>query len=484
MLRRVPHPLALALALSLALAACGDDGAASTTSATATTAVTAATDTTAATATDGGESTGATTGDPAAVTWHQDIRPIVAGSCWACHNDQAGVAFALTDYAVAKNWASAMLAKIDGTEAPSFFMPPWGARETATCAPVRPWRGDPRLSAAERDLFAAWVDLGAPEGDPAAPAPLPPWEPEVLQGDLVTTHPIAGYALSAGDKSDHYACFSLDPGLAQPRWITGLQVLPDNDAIVHHVVLFGDPTGASAALAEGTGSYPCFGGSGVPDSDVLYAWAPGGNPLELPDNSGMPVAPGQRIVMQVHYHPTGKDEVDKTALALRWTDVQPQRTALMAVLGGVSPSQANASEWDDPPFLVPAGAQGHVETWREVIDLPLGVDVRIWSIFPHMHLAGTNIEVQLGHQGQDACLAAIPRWDFNWQRTYVYDAAYADMPRVYGGDTLTIRCTYDNSTQNPLLARALEQEGKAPSDLNVGEDTFDEMCTAIIGILY
>jgi len=473
---------ALALPLTLLLA-CGDDGKAST-GATATEGGSTAGSTAAATGSTGSTDTSTTGGAPA-VTWYQDIQPIVAGHCWACHSPEGGIAFDLTGYEAAAAWSAQMLAKIEGTDAPSFFMPPWGARETATCAPKLAWKDDVRLNQDEHDLVAAWVADGAPAGDPATAAPLPPWMPEELAGGTVTQHAIAGYTIPAGDTSDHYACFSIDPALTGDRWITGLQVLPDNDAVVHHVVLFSDPSGAGADKAAMNGSYPCFGGAGVPDSDVLYAWAPGGNPLELPAESGIPVEAGQKIIMQIHYHPTGKEEKDASVLALRWTDQQPAHLAAMAVLGGVSITQANASQWQDPPFMIPAGAKGHREDWTEELDIPLGLDIRIWSIFPHMHLVGTSIESTLTHQGAESCLAAIPRWDFNWQRTYVYDVPFEQLPRAYGGDTLAIRCTYDNSMDNPLLARALEGEGKgAPADVVVGENTFDEMCTVIVGFLY
>lgn len=56
---------------------------------------------------------------------------------------------------------------------------------------------------------------------------------------------------------DSYSCISIDPGFDQPVWITGAQVLVDNTAVVHHVIMMLDETGASAELAGPDGSYPC-----------------------------------------------------------------------------------------------------------------------------------------------------------------------------------------------------------------------------------
>lgn len=474
---RPASPLTVALALVLA-PACGDDkGASSDTAATESTAATQAS------AGSTGEGTG-TTGAGADVTWYQDVRPIIASHCWTCHSQEGALSFSLEEYSAAQAWSPLMVEKIEGSEATPYYMPPFFARESASCTPALPWRDDPRLDAAEIETIRAWVDGGAAEGDPATAAEIPPWGPEVLSGDTVTKITSAGYSLAASVKEDQYRCFSLDPALAAKSWITGLQVDPGDPSVVHHVVLFSDPTGASAAKAAGEGSYSCFGGAGVPDSSVLYAWAPGGNPLEIPDGAGIPVEPGQRVVMQVHYHPTGEAATDKTGLSVRWSSQKPAREALMAIIGGVVAGQTNSSEWEDPPFLIPAGAKDHVETWRETLSVPFG-DIRIWSIFPHMHLVGTSIEVTLEHQGAEACIAPLPKWDFDWQRTYVYDGTFNELPRVYDGDVMKVRCTYNNSLDNPVLAQALAVEGiDAPSDVGVGEDTLDEMCVAIVGIMY
>ncbi len=468
-----PLPLPLLLAAGLVGTSCGDDGPAATATESATT------------ATESSSGAGETTTAGAAdVTWYQHVQPIIAEHCWACHSAEGALSFSLESYETAKSFSALMLEKIEGSDGAPYFMPPFLARETESCTPTAPWRDDPRLSDEEIAIVRDWTEAGAPEGDPTDAAELPPWMPETLEGEIVTTLESEGFTIGADVKDDQYRCFSLDPKLDKTSWITGLQVKPGDPAVVHHVVLFSDPDGASAAKAGDDGSYPCFGGADVPNSSVLYAWAPGGNPLELPDGAGIPVEPGQNVVMQVHYHPSGAATTDATALSVRWSETQPQRQAIMAIIGGVSPGQANSPSWADPPFKVPAGAADHVETWEETIALPPG-DVRIWSIFPHMHLVGTSIEVTIEHAGAVSCLAPLPRWDFDWQRTYIYDAPFAELPRVHDGDIIRIRCTYDNSTGNAALVKALAAEGIAePQDMTVGEDTLDEMCVGIIGVMY
>jgi hypothetical protein len=75
------------------------------------------------------------------------------------------------------------------------------------------------------------------------------------------------------------------------------------------------------------------------------------------------------------------------------------------------------------------------------------------------------------------CLLAIPRWDFDWQRFYFYDAPIGDLPIAGPGDVVQIKCTYDNTMDNAKLAASLSDRGLTqPQDVKLGETTLDEMC--------
>jgi hypothetical protein len=83
------------------------------------------------------------------------------------------------------------------------------------------------------------------------------------------------------------------------------------------------------------------------------------------------------------------------------------------------------------------------------------------------------------------CLLHTPKWDFNWQRVYQYNAPFDQLPLVRGGDKLRLRCKYNNSSSNPFVMEALESQGlQAPIDVRLGEQTLDEMCLAVVQILY
>jgi hypothetical protein len=103
-----------------------------------------------------------------------------------------------------------------------------------------------------------------------------------------------------------------------------------------------------------------------------------------------------------------------------------------------------------------------------------------------MHYVGRGMRITLEHESGDSeCLIETPAWDFNWQRGYAYDATYDQLPTMLGGDTLRMRCDYDNSMDNRFVVQALDDQGLSePVDVPLGEDTLNEMCLGAFGITY
>ena len=179
-------------------------------------------------------------------------------------------------------------------------------------------------------MLAEWVDAGAPEGDPddALPIPEPP-SVDLADPDGVFTPP---GAFEVDGDEDLFWCASIDPAIGEDAWLTGLQLRPGNRKVVHHVLFFTDPTGASATLANGDGYYECFGGAGIEDARLIGGYIPGAMPMVPPADTGIPLAEGSRIVMSFHYHPTGAGaELDQSSLALEWTTQRPRYEARLRV---------------------------------------------------------------------------------------------------------------------------------------------------------
>ena len=424
------------------------------------------------------------------VTWHGEIAPLVARHCTGCHSEGGIAPFSLEEYDSARLLAPLMVQKVRAGE-----MPPWDAVATADCEPRLGWRDDPRPSAEDIELLARWDELGAPEGDPASAAPLP--EPPDLELADATHRvtPEVGYATS-GD-TDEFICFVLDPGIDRASWVTGVHFVPSDLAVAHHAVVnVVPPEGRDALLAQAgeDGVFDCFGGVNAPGSYFLGVWVPGALPFEAPEGVGVPVAADSLLVMQMHYHPGGESHPpERTEVQLRVTDRRPPRQLLFTAIGNAPAApilQPGPGDDGQVQFRVPAGSADHTE--EMVFPIALDTDQRfpLLSVFPHMHYVGVDLEVNieratpLAGEPSEECLVKIPTWDFEWQRTYLYDAAIDELPTVGDGDTLTIRCRYDNTLANPYVERALAEQGlPAPIDVFLGEQTLDEMCLAAFGII-
>jgi hypothetical protein len=140
------------------------------------------------------------------LTWSQEISRIVYRRCAGCHREGGPAPMALLSYSQVRPWAKAVKDEVLERR-----MPPWGAVKGFGDFPER--RG---LSQEEILRVAAWVEGGAPEGDPAylpvcagggEPKPAIAAGPHVARqrdaaGSLAAagTASIGGRRLGAGDR--------------------------------------------------------------------------------------------------------------------------------------------------------------------------------------------------------------------------------------------------------------------------------------------
>lgn len=428
------------------------------------------------------------------VTWHQHMAPLMAEKCSGCHTAGGIGPMALDSFVDAKKWAAQSAAAVAKDQ-----MPPWGAHDTDECSPPLPWKDDLRLSAAEKAMFQRWVQQGTPEGDPERARPLPP-APELGLPNPTRELVLPGQTELSGT-SDRFLCFVLDPELTEEVWLDGVQVTAGNAEVVHHVLVYADPTAASVELLTDGDSYDCFGGPGIPSPRLVGAWAPGALPSVTPDKVALPLEAGSRLVVQVHYHPTGKGvDIDEgTRVALRWSSERPEYVGSISLIGnfgvqnsllaggdgyGLMPGPNDPEE--GPAFVIPPNVSDHVETQRFLVpgEGAPGLRFHVWAAGSHMHYVGRDMRsVVRRKNGEELCLVQTPNWDFQWQRSYVYDGPIEQVPTLIPGDVLEMRCTYDNTLDNPFLRSALEEQGlEEPVEVRLGEETLDEMCLGVFGV--
>ena len=381
----------------------------------------------------------------AAPTYNSDIAPILYRNCATCHRPGEVAPFSLLTYQDA-----AKRAKQIAAVTASRFMPPWKAE---------PGHGDfmneRRLTDQQIALIRDWADNGAPEGNPAA-KPAPPSFPEGWQAgvpDRVFTVPTK-YSLAA-DGPDQYRCFVIPMSLDQDVYVKSFEFRPDNRHVVHHAIVFTDPNESARRLADASGSYRCFGGPGFGPVGIIGGWAPGGAPNVSPNGMNLTLHKGTDLVLQIHYHPSGKPEMDQSSLGITFGTAPTVGRGLVLVN-----SRAIDIAPGDSHYVVKAG-------------ITLAQDVEVLGITPHAHYLCKDMKVD-AHlpDGSAIPMIWIKDWDFNWQGQYRYKTPIK-LPK---GTRVELEYTYDNSAAN------IRNPAHPPVRVHFGEQTTDEMALAFLSV--
>jgi hypothetical protein len=382
----------------------------------------------------------------AAPTFHEDVQPILYKHCADCHHAGEVAPFPLLSYEDASKHAK-QIARVTGNG----YMPPWHA--------VQGWgefqdaRG---LSDAERQTLQAWFEGGAPEGDPKkAPA-----DPVFASGwrlgkpDLIVKMPEAFEIPASGN--DVYRAFVMPLGFDTDREVAAVEFHPGAKAVDHHAIFYLDTSGKARAkdAADPGPGYKSFGGPGFLPAGGLGGWAPGANPHFQPEGVAYHVPAGADLVMQMHYHASGKAERDQSELGIYFSKKPAaKRVQSLALL--------------QRDLHIPAGDKAYKVT----ADITLPIDLEVIGVTPHMHLLGNTMKVWATlPDGKEQKLLRIDDWDFNWQGQYQY-ARSVPLPK---GTTVHLEATFDNSADNP------NNPNDPPRDVTWGEQTTDEMCIAFL----
>ena len=330
----------------------------------------------------------------------------------------------LRTYDEARPWAKAIKDMVSTRK-----MPPWFADPNHGT-----FKNDARLSDEEIETIVRWVDSGAPKGDakdmPEAPEFTTGWR--LGEPDFVVNLPEVNVPADGGD---YFPDLTFTADLPEDRWIQAVEFRPSNLAVTHHVVIF---------MNGGIGMNGRF--------DVLGVWSVGTEPNVYPDGMGRRLEKGQRLMANMHYHPNGTAQKDQTRIGLHFGEGDLKHEVRAALAGSFS-------------LQVPANTPNHQETASWYVDQ----DIKIISLFPHMHLRGKDMRMTAAYpDGKEEVLLNVPGYDCNWQLFY-YPTEAITLP---AGSRVDILAHYDNSTGNP--------NNPAPDrDVFFGTSTDDEMLFGI-----
>jgi hypothetical protein len=362
-----------------------------------------------------------------AATFHKDVLPILQDHCQQCHRPQQIAPMPLMTYAQARAKAKAIAQMVSAKK-----MPPWFADPR-----YGHFSNDPSLTDEQIQTVTAWVEGGAPAGDPKEAPPPRTWAEgwNIPQPDRVVQMPKPVSIPSRGQVEYTYEI--VPTGFTEDRWIRMSEIRPSSRQYVHHAVVYIRPPD-STWLKDAPRNTP-FTASSLhdphlqhdshwTDSDMLLVYAPGSSPDRWPEEMAKFVPAGSDLVFQMHYTTNGRAGRDQTSIGLIFAKQPPAKRVLTLQL-------------TNDHFTIPPETEDYrVEAWGTLPN-----DATLLSFFPHMHLRGKRFEYNIvGDRGNIETLLRV-NYDFYWQLSY----RLAEPRPIKAGTRLQAVAWFDNSRKNP-----------------------------------
>jgi mono/diheme cytochrome c family protein len=416
-----------------------------------------------------------------APTFTRDVAPVLFAHCANCHREgEIGAAVPLMSYSAARARAAAIKTSV-ATRA----MPPWPADSSRSLK----FRNDVSLSQHDIDTLVAWVDAGAPKGSdvdmPPLPAPPPKWlHPRGIAPDAVLTLPEVSVSASG---EVPYLQQRVKVPLTADQWISAMQVVPGNNALVHHMGI------TEVVLTEGMGPNdldaltkvarqmgladdalmhprPAVLDALNPESyDMLGVYTPGSTFEMYDDDSGKLLKSGKDLYVNfnIHYTTTGKPEKNHSELALWFSSQRPAHQLIRAPVA-VSTIIANGRELltDDPGTKaegtdvaippIPPYANNYELIGVTAFTRP----VTLYQLQPHAHMRGKDFTYAVVFpDGRQQVVLTVPKYDFHWQLAYQLETPL----HLPAGSKLVVTAHYDNSASNKhMRERGVDPQNCGP----------------------
>jgi mono/diheme cytochrome c family protein len=410
-----------------------------------------------------GQMAGMATPDPGAipvtkasnVTFTKDVAPIVQQHCQSCHRPGEGTPFSMLSYEEARPWAIAMKRMVV-TRA----MPPWfedGHTEK--------FENNRSLTQAQIDTIAAWVDAGAPKGDPKDMPPaldfVKGWT--IPKPDKIYQLPRAFSVPATGILDYQYVI--LPTGFTKDTWVQDVEAAPTDRSVVHHIVAYVRTPGSNYFKDQPKGEFfvapPAKTGEKAAKDDVPSDWLVGYAPGQPPDmfvpGQAKLIPAGSDIVLEVHYMPEGKASTDQSNVGLVLAKEAPTERVMTLQAG----NEKFKIPPGDPDYRVDASY-----TFRR--------EVTLLGLHPHMHMRGKDMSYRLVFpNGETRSILNVPHYNWHWQLWY----NLAKPITLPAGTRVECTAHYDNSANNP--------ENPDPSKtVTWGQQSFDEMMVCFFNVAF
>ncbi|MGB1217566.1 MAG: T9SS type A sorting domain-containing protein, partial [Saprospiraceae bacterium] len=258
---------------------------------------------------------------------------------------------------------------------------------------------------------------------------------------------------------DLYKCFVIQTNFAEDKYISDIEIFPNNRNIVHHILAYQNLTN-DPVIADNNDpalGFEC-GGSLEGGNNVLVAeWVPGARAWTLPEGTGIKLTAGANIVIQVHYPDNADGQNDFLTMNMKFED-----NSAGDVREVFQDQTLDHLEHLQQSFLfIPANT---TPTFTQKFVLP--EDRTFIGTAPHAHLLCQEMKSwAIKPDGTTVNMVHIPNWDFDWQGFYYYPEPII----LPAGTELWGEARYDNTSNNP------KNPNNPPQLVTLGEDTDDEM---------
>ncbi len=471
---------------------------------------------------DGATSEEEPNGDLPELTYYADAKAIIDARCATCHSPGNIGPFPLTTFEEVAAFSIPVRNSIE-----SGTMPPWQPDDDCNT-----YTGSIDLTAPEKDTLLGWLNGGAVAGDPADAPDINIDPAPAFVGDISLQLP---EPYTPQLEPDDHRCQLIPWPADETRFVTGLQVTPDQRAIVHHVIVFVvgpdevEQFQAYDDAEEGPG-YTCYGGprgvdagSGLGGADLssvaaaltemgltfadlqagnltdaqfselmgkvgggsmggfpqVGSWVPGAATPLYPAGTGIRVEPGSLLVAQFHYNTISSDPVaDQSTIEIQTAPSVEREATLLRLtdVGWVS----NGLVGD--PMTIPAGAESVAHSLTASYDsFLLNAARRALGLADDaplvIHQAGHHMH-ELGtsqrtelRHADGSTTCVLDTPD--WDFAWQGDYTFAEPITIRPGDSIQMGCTWNNTEANQPI---IDGEVRQPVDVEWGEGTADEMC--------
>jgi hypothetical protein len=181
--------------------------------------------------------------------------------------------------------------------------------------------------------------------------------------------------------------------------------------------------------------YYSFGGTGkTTDEPYWYTWSPQQKPTFFSDGEAKFLPKGSKLIVHIHYGPTGKPQTDSSGIELYFATRKITQPIVTAPL-------INPYTLDSDSLYIPAGTK---KIFHASYTLPYAIEVL--NLTPQANLLCRSWEVYAKLPDKTVTkLLKITDWNFNWKQTFHYEIPVS-LPK---GTVIHAHALYDNTFDNP-----------------------------------